>query len=388
MNKKLFKSIFIIAIIFIFIFAFSSSYSSLNLDKLIYVLAIGIDKTTNNQLEVTFQFSNPLSPDSGGSEKAETIINTVTASSLSNAINLANSYQGRQLNLSHCKIIIFSEEIASTGISDEIYTLINDTQIRPSSNIIISKCSAKYYIKQTKPEVENLISKYYETFADSSRYTGQMPDATIGKFFNNLICQSCESYAILGNASNDKSAVQGSNNIENIGVAVFKDDILVGELNATETIAFLCMKNKVDRFLISVPDPLNYNNYIDVYVTPLKSTKIKVDTSASTPYIKVNCYFMARIYSMSENSKYLSNDVLTAISNSCNSYLESVILDYLYKTSKNFKSDINGFGRYATKNFLTSQDFEAYNWEENYKNAFFKVEIDTSVKSGMLITET
>ena len=58
MNKKLFKYIFIITIIFIFIFAFSSSYSSLNLDKLIYVLAIGIDKTPNNQLEVTFQFSN------------------------------------------------------------------------------------------------------------------------------------------------------------------------------------------------------------------------------------------------------------------------------------------------------------------------------------------
>lgn len=388
MNKKLFKYIFIITIIFIFIFAFSSSYSSLNLDKLIYVLAIGIDKTPNNQLEVTFQFSNPLSPDSGGSEKAETITNSVTASSLSNAINLANSYQGRQLNLSHCKIIIFSEEIASTGISDEIYTLINDTQIRPSSNIIISKCRAKYYIEQTKPEVENLISKYYETFADSSRYTGHMPDATIGKFFNNLICKSCESYAILGNASNDKSAVQGSNNVENIGVAVFKDDILVGELNDIETIAFLSMKNKVDRFLISVPDPLNYNNYIDIYITPLKSTKIKVDTSTPTPYVKVNCYFMARIYSMSENSKYLSNDVLSIISNSCNSYLESVILEYLYKTSKNFKSDINGFGTFATKNFLTSQDFEAYNWEENYKNSFFKVDVDTSVKSGLLITET
>ena len=297
MNKKLFKSSSIIAIIFIFIFAFSSSYSSLNLDKLIYVLAIGIDKTTNNQLEVTFQFSNPLSPDSGGSEKAETIINTVTASSLSNAINLANSYQGRQLNLSHCKIIIFSEEIASTGISDEIYTLINDTQIRPSSNIIISKCSAKYYIEQTKPEVENLISKYYETFADSSRYTGQMPDATIGKFFNNLICQFILS--ILCTYYRKSQVImtllyKRSNNIENIGVAVFKDDILVGELNATETIAFLNMKNKVDRFLISVPDPLNYNNYIDIYVTPLKSTKIKVDTSYSYSVYKSKLLFYGK----------------------------------------------------------------------------------------------
>lgn len=388
MKIKWLKNIFILFIILIFISAFSSSYSSLNLDKLIYVLALGIDKGDNNQLEVTFQFSNPLSPDSAGSEKAETLSNTVTASSISSAINLANSYQERQLNLSHCKVIIFSEELAVEGISEEIYTLINDTQIRPSSNIVISKCSAKSYIKQTKPEVENLISKYYEMFAQSSKYTGHMPDATIGKFFNSLICNTCEPFAILGNSSTNSSSVHGSNNIENIGVAVFKNDVLVGELNSNETIAFLNMKNAVDRFLISVPDPFNHNNYIDIYVTPLKSRKVDIDTSSSTPYINVNCYFSARIYSMSENSKYLSDDVLAAISNSCNSYLENIISDYLYKTSKNFKSDVNGFGNNATKNFLTTKGFENYNWNENYKNAFFKVNVETSVKSGMLITET
>lgn len=388
MKIKWLKNIFILFIILIFISAFSSSYSSLNLDKLIYVLALGIDKGDNNQLEVTFQFSNPLSPDSAGSEKAETLSNTVTASSISSAINLANSYQERQLNLSHCKVIIFSEELAVEGISEEIYTLINDTQIRPSSNIVISKCSAKSYIKQTKPEVENLISKYYEMFAQSSKYTGHMPDATIGKFFNSLICNTCEPFAILGNSSTNSSSVHGSNNIENIGVAVFKNDVLVGKLNSNETIAFLNMRNAVDRFLISVPDPFNHNNYIDIYVTPLKSRKVDIDTSSSTPYINVNCYFSARIYSMAENSKYLSDDVLAAISNSCNSYLENIISDYLYKTSKNFKSDVNGFGNNATKNFLTTKDFENYNWNENYKNAFFKVNVDTSVKSGMLITET
>ena len=225
-------------------------------------------------------------------------------------------------------------------------------------------------------------------FAQSSKYTGHMPDATIGKFFNSLICNTCEPFAILGNSSTNSSSVHGSNNIENIGVAVFKNDVLVGELNSNETIAFLNMRNAVDRFLISVPDPFNHNNYIDIYVTPLKSRKVDIDTSSSTPYINVNCYFSARIYSMAENSKYLSDDVLAAISNSCNSYLENIISDYLYKTSKSFKSDINGFGNNATKNFLTTKDFENYNWNENYKNTFFKVNVDTSVKSGMLITET
>ena len=382
------KKIIIALIILIFIGAFSTSYSSLNLDKLIYVLAIGIDSAPNNQLEVTFQFSKPLSPESGSTETAKTTTNTVVASSLSNAINLVNSYQERQLNLSHCKIIIFSEKLASIGIENEIFTLINDTQIRPSSNIVISKCTAKDYINNTQPEVENLISKYYEMFTDSSKYTGHLPDATIGNFFNALCCQSCDAYAILGNMSTDDSFVTGVNNTRNVGVAVFRNDKLVGELNIPETISFLAIKNKVERFLISVPDPLNNDEFIDLYVTPYKSPKISVDTSTSSPYISVKCYFSARIYSMTSNSQYLSADVLNSVSNYCNSYLEAMFLDYLYATSKEYSADITGLGNYATKNFLTSPDYSDYNWLENYKNSFFKVDVNTSVKSGMLITST
>lgn len=405
---KVLKTLFILVIIIIFILAFSNSYNALSIENLAYVLAIGIDTSSDNKLKVSFQFStaSPAS-ESGSSEKASTFVNTVTASSLSNAINLVNGYLGKQINLSHCKVIIFSEKIALQGISDEIYTLINDTQIRPSANIVISKCDAKYYIEQTKPELENLISKYYEVFASSSKYTGYMPNTTIGKFFDSLICTSCEPYAILGgvnegNPNNkgivdsqkdyeikaNQSSISGENGAENIGVAVFKEDKLVGELNALETICLLNVTNNLDQFLVSVPDPANNNHYIDIYLTPLSNADIKVNTNSGSPYIKVNCRFSGRIYSMSENSKYLSPEALDAISNSCSSYLESIFTDYLYRTSKDLQSDISGFGKYALKNFFTTKESTNYDWRKSYKDAFFDVKIDTSIKSGMLITQT
>lgn len=408
MKNNILKNIFVLIIIIIFIIAFSSSYASLSIDNLAYVLAIGIDIAQNNNLEVTFQFSSPApTSESGTSEKIPNFINSVSANSLSSAINLMNSYLGKQINMSHCKVIIFSEALAYKGISDEIYTLINDTQIRPSSNIIISKCDAKYYIEQTEPELENLISKYYEILTDSSNYTGYMPDSTIGDFFNSLICETCHPYAILGGINSENASVtantnsekdfqikanetniQGENGSENIGVAVFKDDKLVGELNALETISFLTINNDVDRFLISVPDPINKEKYLDIYFTPFNSTKIEVDTSTSSPYIKIKTKLSGRIYSMSENSNYLDTETLNKISESCNHYLESAFSNLLYKTSKEFKSDIHGFGKYALSNFTTTQDVDNYNWLNNYQNAFFDVQVETSVKSGMLITET
>lgn len=402
--KNVIKNLFVFIIIIVFILAFSHSYSSLNIDNLAYVLAIGIDSTSDNKLQVSFQFSTPISIESG--EKPNPIINTVISSSLSNAINLMNSYLGTPISMSHCKIIIFSEQIAEQGISNEVYTLINDTQVSPSANIIISKCDAKYYLEQTKPELKNLISKYYETFTNSSKYTGYIPDATIGDFFNDLTSQTRQPYAILGSINAESkglgstdlqqdssltannASISGQNGSQNFGIAAFRGDKIVGELSALETVAFLNIRNNIDRFLVSVSDPENSNNLLDIYMTPSKNTKIKVTTSNQTPYVEIDCSFDGRIYSMSENSKYLSPDVLQTISNSCNSYLESIFTDYLYKTSKDFNSDINSIGTYSLKNFFTTREFEKYSWLENYKNSFFKVTVNSSVKSGMLITET
>ena len=100
---KLLKTLFVLVIIVIFVQAFSNSYNALSIENLAYVLAIGIDTSSDNNLKVSFQFSTAsLASESGSSEKASTFINTVTASSLSNAINLVNGYLGKQINLSHC----------------------------------------------------------------------------------------------------------------------------------------------------------------------------------------------------------------------------------------------------------------------------------------------
>ncbi len=406
--KKIIRNLFIFILIIIFIGAFSSSYMSLSIDNLAYVLAIGIDKGNENDLEVTFQFSTTVpASEAGSTEKTPTMTNSVEASSISTAINLINAYMGKQINMSHCKIIIFSEELAQEGISNEIYTLINDTQVRPSANIVVSKCSAKTYIQQTSPEFENLISKYYEVLTNSSKYIGFMPDSTIGDFFNALICKTCEPSAILGGLTAEKAnnqgdtdiqenynikpneaPIEGENGSENFGIAVFKEDRLVGELSALETISFLVIKNKIDRFLVSIPDPTDSNNYLDIFLSPSRSVSIDVDTSSSSPYIKIKTEFTGRIYSMSSNSKYLSPDTLNLISQTCNKYLESQLSQYLYKTAKELESDITGFGRQAAINFFTTQDFDAYGWPTNYKNSFFDVDVNTSIKSGMLITET
>lgn len=383
--SNILKRILIIILIIIFISSFSASYNSLNIDNSAFAVAIGIDKSTSNKLKVTFEFLAP-SPSGEGSIEATPVLNSVDCSSITNAINLMNAYLGRKVNLSHCKLIIFSEELAKDGISDEVYSLINEVQVRPSANIVVSKCNTRYYIENSVPSLENLIPKYYDIFPNTSEYTGYTSNATIGDFFNALVCNSCSPYAILGGIN--EAPIIGTRKTNNIGLAVFKDDKLAGELNAIETICFLNMRKEVDSFLVSVPDPQNTDSKIDIYLTPNTNHNIDVSFVNGAPYVKIKLEFSGKIYSMSRGSEYLDTDVLNSISNSCNNYLESQFSNYLYKTSTVFESDINRLGLYALSKFSTSTEFDNYNWLDNYKNCTFDVEINTVIDSGFLLTQT
>lgn len=405
MNSIL-KKIFITVIILVLLVAFNSSYSALNIDNLAFVVAMGFDVSDTKEIKVTFQFVKPPSTTEGSNQDSQIIEDSINANSISNALNIMDTYFARRLDLSHCRIIVFSEEIAQRGISDYIYTLMNDVQVRPSANIVVSKCNADYYIKSCTPSLETSITRYYDIFPNSSKYTGYLCNATIGDFFNSLICNYCEPYTILGgvtsanngssqtanandsNVQSGSSPISGTKGTESIGMAVFKHGKLVGELNAIETVCFNILKKEVDSFLVSVPNPNNENQNIDVYLTPLSKSKIDVEIVTGSPYIKIDYSFNAKIYSVTENSGYLDESSLSAISNSCNKYLESVLSEYLYKTSQEFKSDVNDLGKYVISDFATNEDFENYDWTNNYINSAFNVTINTNIESGVLLTKT
>lgn len=113
--SKCFVTIVIFLILFIiFINAFSASYASHNISNLAYVLAIGIDKGEKAKMKISAQFTkNSTSSNSESSSSSGNIVLvTGEADSIFSGLNLLNSYIGKELNLAHCSVVIFSEEFA------------------------------------------------------------------------------------------------------------------------------------------------------------------------------------------------------------------------------------------------------------------------------------
>ena len=100
-----------------------------------YAVAIGIDKGDTTKLKISFQFSKPTS-DKESSKTPSSYIYSIDCDSIYSGINLTNSYISKQVNLAHCKILIFSEEIAYDGISEEITTSLTNKKEEPETQKI------------------------------------------------------------------------------------------------------------------------------------------------------------------------------------------------------------------------------------------------------------
>lgn len=115
MSKNAISIISFLILLVVFASAFSSSYTSHNMSNLAYVLALGIDVGENSKMKVSAQFTNSdsFSPSSSSSDEASSIfLVSSEANSIYSCLNLINTYIGKEINLSHCSVVIVSEAFA------------------------------------------------------------------------------------------------------------------------------------------------------------------------------------------------------------------------------------------------------------------------------------
>ena len=417
--KKFFIWIIIFCTIFIFTYAFSASYNSQNIDRLDYVIAIGIDKSPDNtNLQVSFEFTDLGAFSESDSEQgSKPIIDTVVAPSISASINLMNAYAGKQVNLSHCKVVVFSEDVARDGILEEVTYLMNFPQIRPTTNIIIASNKAKDYIENSTSSLEGILTKYYNLFPTSAEYTGYTSNILLSRFYQNLTSDESGAVAILGTKSKSanknsssqeedtsnstkqevsnntslesiatgENIVEGDRGTENIGLAVFNKDKYIGNLSAIETLCYTLIKEEVDNFSVCIDHPTNPDKKIDVSVSSLEPNNVKVDISKDNPIITIKLNLTAKALTGQNSLDFSDKDTLNSVNSALKEFLTSKMKDFLYKTSKEYGCDINGFYRLVKQKFLTIPEYDNYNWEEMYKKADFNVEIDSDVISSFFV---
>jgi len=177
--------------------------------------------------------------------------------------------------------------------------------------------------------------------------------------------------------------VNKENNGEVMGLAVFKKDKMIAELNSVESQLYSIAKGEFN---------YSYTNYYSKaspeYPTTLRLEQERhptydIDIIGDHPKITLKISLEGDFLSISPFN-YLENE-MTEYEKELTEYTEQALIKFLKKTSKELGTDIVGFGGYAKKYFRTHKDFEDYKWMVKYTDAEFDVEVSFKLRGTGLI---
>lgn len=376
--KKIF---FIISIIFI-LFSFTGCYNTTGIDRQYFIVSFGIDLVENNLIKLSLQIPSSSSGNSEGSGSAQASsyqLYSVEGQTIDECLSILNNYLNKKINLSHCSALIISEEVAKKGIEPYINTLTNNTELRHSCEIIISSTTALEVLEKVSNSGEVFSARLFDYLSTSSQYTGYTIQSTFGDFFqaldNDYYNPSCI-YAVVDNDT-----------VQTNGIAIFNKSAMIGHIDVSNSISHLIVTNDLDTCTITIENPFEENEMLDLDVSLYKNTDINIDLINGTPFISLTVYPEGTIRSSGSIFNYIDENNIKKVEVATSTYLEKILKDYLYTITKKYNSDIVGFKGIYQSTFLTKEEFDKIHWDEIFKDSYFSIDLKTKINSSNLFNK-
>jgi len=431
MKRKVNKSVLFIMVILI-VFSMSGCFDSIEADEMAFVVSLGIDKGSSGNLILTFLVAVPISIGVGGEigevEKSTTII-TVEAPTINGAVSIVNTLLSKRISFSHAKLVLISKELAQEGVEKYINALIRFREFRPTMFIAISRDKAEEFLKAVKPVLEINPAKFFEMFMVSYKHTGYSPRSELETFYLKMECtcnqpvaalldindvsDSSEFERILSEAEIDEdSTIEGDykageipiisdTKSSNMGLAVFRGDKMVGEMDGREALSYLMVTGDLGLVYYSLPDPEEgrkympgdftgteiEKNYISLRLGMARKPSIKVKIKDDRPIISVSVFLEGDILSVDSDQDYSVGEELTKLENYASEHIRKNIYEFLVKTRDEFKSDICATGKPVKKTFLYWDDWVAFKWMDKYEKAEFNVDVKVLIRRSGIMTK-
>lgn len=376
------KKFALLILIFIILFSLTGCYNTTGIDRQYFVVSFGIDLAENDLIKFSLQIPSSGSSSSESSSSAQASsyqLYSVEGETIDECISILNNYLNKKINFSHCSALILSEEIAQKGIEPFINTLTNNTELRHSCEIIISSTTALDVLEKVANSGEVFSARLFDYLSTSSQYTGYTIQSTFGDFFQALDNDYYNPSCIYASVSNDT--------VQTNGIAIFNKATMIGHIDVSNSISHLIVTNDLDTCTITIDNPFEENEKLDLDVSLYKNTEIKIDVINGSPLITLTIYPEGTIRSSGSIFNYIDNNNITSVEHATTNYLEKIIKDYLYTITKKYNSDIVGFKGIYQSTFPTKEEFDKVHWDEIFQDSYFKINIKTKINSSNLFNK-
>ena len=346
-------------ILIIFVLLFCGCYNYRELNTLAITSAVGIDKDGENY-KVTVQIVNTQkigSDTNSVGNQTKFLTFSSSGKTVQEAIRNIISESPRRLYTNHVELLIIGEDLAKEGIYNILDLFFRDPESRKQYAVIVSKESTAEDVLSIITPLETLNSKnILDSIRADSEYEGINSLVTFEQLMDMYLNQRTEisipSIEIIGdikkgeeNENLEESSVNTKVSLS--GMAVFKDDKLVGYLDKDESKTVTFIKNEIQNTLIT--HKCGDNKFFTVEImdskTDIKSDKYNIDINVTSEgnINEITCnYDLKKINDIKkieeETNKEITELLKKSIDNIISKYNSDIFgfYDLIYKSDPKF----------------------------------------------------
>ena len=379
MNKK-------ILLILIPILLLTGCYDYKELNSISILSATEINKI-DDKYYVSAQAVNPQAPDKSTTTQAPFIIYNGSGKTIQEAYRGITNESSKFLYSSHLQLLIINEKIAKENIKEIIDFYLKNPPIRTEFYILISK--SDHILDIITPINDISSASIKETIENNVKYLGTTNTVTFNELTNMILDPNLEIILPTIKLINDSKEGEKIENIEKTkidtkyqldGLAIFKENKLIGYLNENESKTYNILKNKINNTIITTK--CDNDKYMTAEIIDSKSNikfeknKIKIKVKLSGNLNEYHC-----------NKPLDKTKVIKDIEKKFEKEITNTIKKDINKIRKEYNSDTFGF---LDKLYRT--DYNKYkeiknNWyKSTYQNIDISISSDVSIISKGKVT--
>lgn len=363
----------LLCIIFLFALTLSGCWDVMPFGEISFVLEIGIESSKDKKIMVTR--SSPVFEERI-QDKTETFI--VDADSLKDSREQTRKMSPNLTVGGKTQHVLFSKELAQKGIAQFLEAFERDPSVPTQAMVVVVDGSPKDLLKaaealRDKPSPGYYMNRLFENNIKSSH----IPSTEIYRFNIDYFTPGIDPIVPM------VELAEGDNHaIKVMGSALFSEDKMVGELDTKRTFLLLAMKKEMrqGQYGYSVTNPeREAGDENAVMALMLKQPKVKIkvniDDYESNPVVNISLKFKGYI------DEYKWNNLSEAkiqdkIEENISEELE-IECKRILKYTQDVGSDPLGIGNFVRAKY--SSYWEKVKWQETYKNATFKVDVNLDI---------
>lgn len=356
----------------------SGCWDRVELQDLAIITATAIDRLDDGKTRISIQIFIPRAITSGeGGEDpgaGSTFVREGIGDNLPDAVAMLQDDVPRRLFWGQCKIYVFGEELAKTGIHEEIDYLVRHPGPRGNSFLYVSEGEAKEILSLVPP-LERYSGEALRklTKVESGTKT-TLRDVDIALMGNS---ESVSMPYIKELESTDQTRKPHETIPVIEGAAILKKGKMVGTLNKEESRGLLWLKNQVKRSTISIQLEGEEGK---ITMTPtLGKSEFDPLIEGDRWIMKLHIVIRGDIVQNETHLNMMNEEVITKIEKEYEAVLKERVAETVTKLQEEYQTDAINFARRFHQKYPKEWKKVRAHWDEKFPQVETQINVDATI---------